>query len=66
MVTAAIQATWMARPMERLEDYLALWIGAAAINVSVIGVEIYARTLAARSGIARRKRCSRSSNSCRR
>ena len=53
-VTAAVvQASWLPTPTERLGAYLALWIGAAAINVAVVGVEIWCRARTARTELAR-------------
>lgn len=54
VAAAAAQAIWLSDPIERLPAYLALWLGAAAINVAVIGVEVWARARAAQSALARR------------
>jgi hypothetical protein len=54
-VTAAIlQASLLPRPAERVEAYLALWFGAAAINLAVVGVEIWSRARMAEMDFARR------------
>ncbi len=53
LTAAAVQASWLPKPTERLEAYLALWIGAAAINVAVVGVEIWCRSRTARTELAR-------------
>src|SRR4029077_6810084 len=54
LTAAAVQATWLRQPTERGGAYLALWIGAAAINVAVVGVEIWFRALRAETSLARR------------
>ncbi len=54
LTAAAAQAFWLPRPTERLGAYLALWIGAAAINVAVVGVEIWSRARKARLALTRR------------
>jgi hypothetical protein len=52
-VAAAIQACYIPDPQRQLPQYLMLWIGAAALNVAVIGAEIFLRTRAARSIVTR-------------
>jgi hypothetical protein len=54
LTAAALQAAWLRQPTERLGAYLALWIGAAALNVAVVGVEIWFRALRAETSLARR------------
>jgi hypothetical protein len=54
LVAAGVQAAWLPRPTERLGAYLALWVGAAAINLTVVGVEIWYRALMARMSLSRR------------
>jgi hypothetical protein len=54
LVAAMAQAAWLPRPTERLGSYLAIWIGAAAINVVVVGIEIWSRSRTARTALARR------------
>jgi hypothetical protein len=51
---AIVQASWLPHPTERPKAYLALWIGAAAINVAVVGVEIWSRARAAKMVLTRR------------
>ncbi len=53
-VTAAIlQASLLPRPIERVDAYLALWFVAAAINLAVVGVEIWCRARLAGMALAR-------------
>ena len=54
LTAAAVQAAWLREPTERVGAYLALWIGAATINVAVVGVEIWFRALRAETSLARR------------
>jgi hypothetical protein len=54
LAVAAVQASWLPQPTERVGAYLALWIGAAAINLAVVGVEIWSRARMARMALARR------------
>src|SRR6476646_3741218 len=54
LIAAVVQAIWLRYPTERLEAYLALWIGAAAINLAVVGVEIWFRASAAEMALTRR------------
>jgi hypothetical protein len=54
LAAAAVQAVWLPGPTERLSAYLALWISAAAINVAVIGAEIWLRACRANSALTRR------------
>jgi len=54
LATAAIQANWLPQPSAHLGAYLALWIGAAAVNVLVVGAEIWSRTQAAKIDLTRR------------
>jgi hypothetical protein len=51
---AVVQASWLPQPTERPGAYLALWIGAAAINVAVVGIEIWSRARAAKMVLTRR------------
>ena len=46
IVTAIIQAIWLPRPFEQWDSYLALWIGAAVLNVTFVGIEIWPRACA--------------------
>lgn len=54
LTAAIIQAIWLPQPTERLGVYLSLWIGAAAINVAVVGIEIWSRARAAELALTRR------------
>jgi hypothetical protein len=54
LAAAAIQAVWLPQPNENLRTYLALWIGAAVINVVVVGAEMWNRARLARTELARR------------
>jgi hypothetical protein len=51
---AIAQAFWLPHPTESPKAYLALWIGAAAINVAVVGVEIWSRARVAKMVLTRR------------
>jgi hypothetical protein len=53
IVTAVVQAIWLPQPNERLVAYLVLWVGAATINVIVVGAEMCARACSARTSLAR-------------
>ena len=52
VATACIQTLWLSHPSEHLAAYLALWIGAAAVSLTVIGVDLGLR--AAASAVSRR------------
>jgi hypothetical protein len=54
LTAAAIQAVWLPQPSENLGVFLALWIGAAVINVAVVGAEMWNRARLARTELARR------------
>jgi hypothetical protein len=54
LVAAMAQASWLSQPTDRLGAYLAIWIGAAAINVVIVGMEVWSRTRMARTALARR------------
>ena len=54
LAAAIVQAIWLPQPTEMLGAYLTLWIGAAAINVAVVGVEIWSRARAAKMSLTRR------------
>lgn len=54
LATAVVQAAWLPKPTERWGAYLALWFGAAAINLVVVGAEIWWRARAARLALTRR------------
>jgi hypothetical protein len=43
LIAAMAQAIWLPEPTEHLPAYLALWFGAAAINLAVVGTEIWTR-----------------------
>lgn len=54
VLAAMAQAIWLPQPGERLGAYLALWIGAAAINLAVVGVGIWSRAQLAELTLVRR------------
>lgn len=54
LATAVIQAVWLPQPSESLGAYLALWIVAAAINIVVVGAEMWNRARLAQTDLARR------------
>jgi hypothetical protein len=54
LAAAMVQASWLPQPTERLGTYLALWIGAATINVVVAGVGVWSRARMAGMALARR------------
>ena len=54
LAAAAVQASWLPQPTERFGAYLTLWIGAAAVNVVVIGGEIWFRARVAQLSLTRR------------
>lgn len=53
LATATAQACWLPQPMERIGAYLALWFAAAAINLVVVGIEIWYRARVARITLTR-------------
>jgi hypothetical protein len=55
VAVATVQPYWVARPMEQLGRYLALWIGVAGLSMVVTGGEILARYRASDSAHARRQ-----------
>lgn len=54
LTAAAAQAFLLPQPTERLGAYLALWFGAAAINLVVVSVEIWSRSKIAGMALNRR------------
>jgi hypothetical protein len=54
LAAAVVQAAWLPQPTGRLGAYLALWGGAATINLAVAGVEIWLRVHVAASAVTRR------------
>jgi hypothetical protein len=50
---AGIQACYVAEPERHLAQYLTIWIGAAALSVAVVGADVWYRTRATRSSVAR-------------
>jgi len=54
ILAAAAQAVWIPRPQEHLGGYLALWLGVATVAQAVAGVEMWLRTRATQSAVARR------------
>jgi len=53
LLAAAIQAGCIAEPEWQLAQYLTIWIGAAALSVAAIGTEVWFRTRATQSAVAR-------------
>jgi hypothetical protein len=51
---AAVQSRWLPEPVNRLQAYLALWIGVAAASVIVVGAELAWRAWSTESPLARR------------
>lgn len=43
IVTAVVQSIWLPQPREHWDSYLALWIGAAVLNVALVGIEMWLR-----------------------
>jgi hypothetical protein len=54
IAAAILQAFLLPRPTERLSAYLAFWIGAAVINLIVVGSEIWYRAQMAKLTLTRR------------
>lgn len=54
LIGAIAQSALAPNPADNLNAYLALWTGAAAINLAIIGGELWLRTRAASSSLARR------------
>jgi hypothetical protein len=54
IAAAGGQAVWISRPAERLGSYLALWLSVAAVAATVAGVEMWLRSRATQSAVARR------------
>jgi hypothetical protein len=53
LAAASVQVVCLPQPTERLAAYLALWIGAAALNVIVVGAELWLRASKTRTYLAR-------------
>ncbi|MBI3464128.1 MAG: hypothetical protein HY000_13885 [Planctomycetes bacterium] len=53
LLGAIAQSVWLPRPMEELNAYLTLWLGVAAIAVTVEGVEVWVRACKSESTVAR-------------
>jgi hypothetical protein len=53
ILAAVIQAAWLPRPAENVGGYLMLWGAAAAVNVVVVGAEMWYRARMARTALAR-------------
>lgn len=53
LLAAAIQPWWVASPVDDLGRYLGLWVGVAAVSLSVAGVEMWWRAQRAGPGLAR-------------
>jgi hypothetical protein len=54
LITAAAQAAWLTQPTEHLAEYLMLWIGAAAVNVALVAIELWHRAHSVDACFARR------------
>jgi hypothetical protein len=54
LVTAGFQAVWIPQPTRALNEYLTLWIGAAAISAVAAGIEMIARNRSLASTWSRR------------
>jgi hypothetical protein len=54
IAAAAIQANTIAQPVERIADYLNLWVGVALLNLLVVGSELAYRWLTTDSPLKRR------------
>lgn len=54
LAAAAVQSLWLPDPLAKLPTYLALWVGAAAVNAGVIATEICLRARAAQSPLQKR------------
>jgi hypothetical protein len=52
LFAAAAQALWLTDPAHAVNAYLALWVGTAAVSLSIIAVETFARARRAHSGLA--------------
>lgn len=52
LVAATIQALWLPDPAAHTFLYIALWIATAAVSVSVVAIEMIARSRRIHSGIA--------------
>lgn len=53
LAAAALQPWWVASPELNLERYLGLWLGVAAVSLTVAGIEVYWRARRTGSGLAR-------------
>ena len=49
---AGAQALWLPDPANHMPTYLSIWIVAAALSATMIGIEMYARTRRIHSGMA--------------
>jgi hypothetical protein len=54
LAAAVSQSVWLPKPTENLAGYLALWFGAAMINLVVVGAEIWWRARMAKLSLTRR------------
>jgi hypothetical protein len=52
VIAGALQAHWLPDPGNEILGYLALWVATATLSVSLIGIEMVARTRRIHSGIA--------------
>jgi hypothetical protein len=54
LAAAVVQTVWLPQPSERLGAYVTLWVGAAMLNVAIVGAEIWSRSVAAGMSFTRR------------
>jgi hypothetical protein len=52
LAAGGIQAIWLPEPAADVVNYLVLWVATAALSVTVIGIEMVARTRRLHSGFA--------------
>lgn len=52
LLAGAIQALWLRDPAHAVNAWLALWVGTAALSLTVIAVETFARARRVHSGLA--------------
>jgi hypothetical protein len=54
LAAAIVQAVWLPQPAEEFNSYLLLWLGAAGINLAMIGIEVFARAYFTGTTVSRR------------
>ena len=52
LLAAVVQALWLDNPREQLSEYLAIWLGTAALSVALIGAETVTRSRRLHSELA--------------